>query len=490
MELRPYQKKTVELILNNIKKGVKSQLINSPTGSGKTFISANVIKELNKENKKIWFIVANEPLIMQTYKEFEKFGLSKSIIKSGLDKYFNPYAMNQIAMLQTLVKRLDKTENIKPDILFFDEADFCSKGKMVQKIKETYPDAQIIGVTGTPTNHKGYLLDGFEFYHEVITVRELQKQGFLSIDKNYIPSTLDLSNVRVMSTGEFNEEDLDQACNQTYLINDIVETYKKVNLGYKGIVFAINIDHAEKVQEAFCRAGIKTGLLHSKMKKFQRDYWLNAHEEGRIQLLVNVGILTRGYNSVDIIDCIFLRPTNSLPLYIQSVGRMARLDTQGKHFFRLFDYAGNIGRFGLWSEPRLYSFNTEPKREVEFRPIVCPSCFSVIYEKTNTCPECDFILKQQQEQREREIQDNLRAKEIVEIKAATGSEGAIEALTNLLGRNGNTFYYTKLLSMKPEKIPNDTFNSEIIRLANYARRKRYNPNYVYYKMREKMCLTS
>lgn len=487
MELRPYQKETVELILNNIKKGIKSQLINSPTGSGKTFISANVIKELNKMNKKVWFIVANEPLVMQTYNEFNKFDLDKSVIKSGLDKYYNQNSKNQIAMLQTLVKR---NLNIEPDILFFDEADFCSKGKMVKKIKETYSNAQIIGVTGTPTNHKGYLLDGFDFYHEVITVRELQKLGFLSTDKNFIPLTPNLQNVRVMSTGEFNEEDLDQACNQTYMIEDIVNTYKKVNCGYRGIVFAININHAEKMQEAFCKAGIKAGLIHSKMKKFQRDYWLDAHKQGRVQLLINVGILTRGYNDVEIIDCIFARPTNSLPLYLQAVGRMARLDSEGKHFFRHFDYAGNIERFGLWSEPRLYSPENEVKREIEYRPIVCPSCFSVIYEKTNTCPECDFILKQQQETREREIQENLRAKEIIEIKSATGSAGAIEALTNLLGRNGNTFYYTKLLSMKPERIPTDTFNSEVIRLSNYARRKKYNPNYVYYKMREKMCLTS
>lgn len=487
MELRPYQKETVELILNNIKKGIKSQLINSPTGSGKTFISANVIKELNKMNKKVWFIVANEPLVMQTYNEFNKFDLDKSVIKSGLDKYYNQNSKNQIAMLQTLVKR---NLNIEPDILFFDEADFCSKGKMVKKIKEKYPNAQIIGVTGTPTNAKGYLLDGFDFYHEVITVRELQKLGFLSIDKNFIPLTPDLKNVRVMTTGEFNEEDLDKACNQTYLIEDIINTYKKVNCGYKGIVFAININHAEKLQEAFCNAGINAGLIHSKMKKFQRDYWLEAHAKGRIQMLVNVGILTRGYNDTEIIDCIFARPTNSLPLYLQSVGRLARIDNSGKKFFRLFDYAGNIERFGLWSEPRLYSPENEVKREIEYRPIVCPSCFSVIYEKTNTCPECDFILKQQQETREREIQENLRAKEIIEIKSSTGSTGAIDALTNLLGRNGNTFYYTKLLSMKPDKIPTDTFNSEVIRLANYARRKQYNPNYVYYKMREKMCLTS
>ena len=259
MELRPYQKETVNLILDNIKNNVKSQLINSPTGSGKTFISANVIKELNNMNKKVWFIVANEPLVMQTFNEFSKFDLDRSVIKSGLDKYYNPNSKNQIAMLQTLVKR---ELNIIPDILFFDEADFCSKGKMVKKIKEKYPNAQIIGVTGTPTNAKGYLLPGFDFYHEVITVRELQKLGFLSMDKNFIPLTPDLKNVRVMTTGEFNEDDLDKACNQTYLIDDIVNTYKKVNCGYRGIVFAINIDHAEKLQKALCNAGINTGLIH------------------------------------------------------------------------------------------------------------------------------------------------------------------------------------------------------------------------------------
>lgn len=490
MQLRPYQKETVDLILGNIDKGISKQLINAPTGAGKTVIASEVVRLLVEQNKKIFFVVANEPLIMQTYNKFVGIGLFPSIIKAGMDKYYYPERKVQIIMIQSYSARVDKLPDLDPDVIIVDEVDFGFNGQMFKKLVEKHNNAQIVGLTGTPITFKGYLLPGFDFYHEVITVRELQELGFLSKDKNYIPATPDMSNVRVMTTGEFNESELDETCSQSYFINDIVETYKKVNCGYRGIVFAISIGHGEKLQQAFCKAGIKTGLVHSKMKKFQVDYWMQAHRDGRIQLLVNVGKLTRGFDDVEIIDCIMARPTMSLALYLQMVGRAARLDSEGKHFFRHFDYAGNIERFGLWSEPRLYSPENEVKKEYEFKPIVCPSCFSVIYEKTNTCPECDFILKQQQEQREREIQDNLRAKEIVEIKAATGSEGAIEALTNLLGRNGNTFYYTKLLSMKPEKILNDTFNSEIIRLANYARRKRYNPNYVYYKMREKMCLTS
>lgn len=489
MILRDYQQETVDLILNNIDKGIKKQLINSPTGSGKTVIASEVVKQLVEQGRRIFFVVANEPLIMQTYNKFIGIGLFPSIIKAGFERYYNEFAKVQIVMIQSYSARVEKLPDLNPDVIIVDEVDFGFNGQMFKKLVKKHENAFIVGLTGTPITFKGYLLPGFDFYHEVVTVRELQKRGYLSIDKNLIPTTPDMSNVRVMTTGEFNETELDETCSQSYFINDIVETYKKVNCGYRGIVFAISIGHGEKLQEAFCKAGIKTGLIHSKMKKFQVDYWMQAHRQGRIQLLVNVGKLTRGFDDVEIIDCIMARPTRSLALYLQMVGRAARLDSEGKHFFRHFDYAGNIKRFGLWSEPRLYSPDQEVKREVEFRPIVCPSCFSVIYERTNTCPECDFILTQQQAQREREIQDNLRAKEIIEIKASTDSAGAIDALTHLLGHNGNTFYYTKLLSMKPDSIPNDTFNSEVIRLSNYARRKQYNPNYVYYKMREKMCLT-
>ena len=490
MILRDYQQETVDLILNNIGKGIKKQLINSPTGSGKTVIASEVVKQLVEQGRKIFFVVANEPLIMQTYNKFIGIDLFPSIIKAGFEKYYNEFAKVQIVMIQSYSARVEKLPDLNPDVIIVDEVDFGFNGQMFKKLVKKHENAFIVGLTGTPITFKGYLLPGFDFYHEVVTVRELQKRGYLSIDKNFIPATPDMSNVQVMTTGEFNETELDETCSQSYFINDIVETYKKVNCGYRGIVFAISIGHGEKLQEAFCKAGIKTGLIHSKMKKFQVDYWMQAHRQGRIQLLVNVGKLTRGFDDVEIIDCIMARPTMSLALYLQMVGRAARLDSEGKHFFRHFDYAGNIERFGLWSEPRLYSPDQEVKREIEFKPIVCPSCFSVIYEKTNTCPECDFILTQQQAQREREIQDNLRTKEIIEIKASTGSAGAIDALTHLLGHNGNTFYYTKLLSMKPDSIPNDTFNSEVIRLSNYARRKQYNPNYVYYKMREKMCLTN
>ena len=271
-ELRPYQAKTVNIILENINKNIKSQAICLPTGAGKSYIAATLIQELLKQNKRIFFLVANEPLVKQAYDEFCSIGLNPSIIKSGMDKYYKSYAGIQILMLQTYVSRLEKINIEDPDIIIMDECDYCWKGEMIKKVFNKYSEAFIIGISATIIDDKSFLLPNFDFYYNEITVKYLQKEGFLSLDKhNFRCAKPDLSNVRMKSTGDFNDEDLDEACNQAYLIEDIIRTYKQKDLGYKGICFAISIKHAENLQKAFNNAGISCGIIHSKMKKAHRD---------------------------------------------------------------------------------------------------------------------------------------------------------------------------------------------------------------------------
>lgn len=455
--------------------------------SGKTVIASELVRILVEQGKKVFFVVANEPLIMQTYNKFTQIGLKCSIIKSKLEKYYNPLLPIQIVMIQSYSARVDRLPDLDVDVIIVDEVDHGYRGQMIKKLFEKHSNAQIVGLTGTPCTFSGNLLPDFDFYHEVVTVRELQRLGFLSMDKNYIPLTPDLSNVRVMTTGEFNEDDLNEACNKSYIINDIVKTYKTIDIGKKGICFAINIKHGENLRDAFLDAGIKCGLVHSKMKKFQVDYWMESFKKGRIQILINIGKLMRGFDQIDIYDVILCRSTLSYNYYAQMCGRGARLDAEGVHEFRIIDYSGNIQRHGLWSEPRLFSIDDGIKKEINFEPIICPGCFSVIYERTgNKCPECDFIIKAQQEKREREIKETERVEQVVEIKALTGSSGAIESLTRLLGYNGNTFYYTKILPVRVAAVDLDVFNSEVIRLANYCKRKGYKPMYVVYRLADKM----
>ena len=179
MILRDYQEKTVNLILNNIKKGIKKQLINSPTGSGKTVIASEIVKQLVDQGHKIFFVVANEPLIMQTYNKFIGIGLYPSIIKAGFEKYYNPDKKVQIVMIQSYSARVEKLPDLNPDVIIVDEVDFGFNGQMFKKLVKKHENSFIVGLTGTPITFKGYLLPGFDFYHEVITVRELQQKGYL-----------------------------------------------------------------------------------------------------------------------------------------------------------------------------------------------------------------------------------------------------------------------------------------------------------------------
>jgi len=487
IKLRDYQNDAKNRILTNIKNGVQKQLLEMPTSSGKTYMAASTISDIIAEGKKVFFIVADAPLVFQTYKAFKNIGLYPSILKAGSNRYFNEYADIQIVMAQTYKARMDKIPDLHADVVFCDEAHYMHDSNTMNKILERHPDAFIVGITGTPINEKGYLLSGYDKYElDIINIRELQRQKMVAIDRYFPATPMDVSNVRIKNTGEFNDKDLDETCNQSYITKDIVQGYLKFNEGHKAICFAINIDHAEKLRDEFLNAGIKAGVVHSKQKKFLNNYWFESHRKGRVQILVSVSSIIRGYDDVSIIDMIDCSPTNSLRKQIQKWGRCCRMDNLGIGYARIFDFGGNYNRFLAWSMPRMYSLDKAFEVRPEDKSIVCFNCFEPIYERTNKCPNCGVILTEQMEKKEREIKDNLRVQEIKEIQALTGSAGAIESLSRLLGYNGNTFYYTKILPVRVASVDLDVFNSEVIRLANYCRRKAYKPYYVVAKMREKM----
>lgn len=486
--LRWYQAEAKKRILNNIDNGIKKQLIEMSTGSGKTILAGDTIKELvNVRKMKVFFIVANSMLVMQTYKSFQNLSLYPSIIKSGKEKYFNPNAEIQIIMAQTYKSRIDKMPKINADVVFIDEVHYMYDCNTMNKILEHHPNAYIVGMSATPITANGYLLPNFDKYEmNIVNIRQLQKEGLLAIDRYFPAVPMNIDGVRIKNTGEFDELELDEKCNKSYIIDDIVKGYKQFDEGNKAICYAININHGERLQKAFLEAGIKAGLIHSKMKKFQVDYWMDRHRKGAIQVLINVSCLIQGYDDISIIDMIDVQPTNSLRKQIQKWGRVCRMDDIGVGYARIFDFAGNYDRFLAWSMPRIYSLDKEFKVEPKYRSVICPSCFEPIYEMTNKCPNCGFILTQQMEKKQREINDTLKLQKIEEITNEYNSGGIIQKLTDLLGHNGNTFYYTKLLPLRPQSVDIEAFNVEVSRLVSYCKRKGYKPMYVYYKVRDKM----
>jgi superfamily II DNA or RNA helicase len=485
--LRWYQEEAKKRILKNIDNGVKKQLIMMATASGKTLTAAFTIKELLTQGKKIFFIVSGDKLVMQTYVAFKGQGIDCSVIKAGQERYYNEYSKVQIIMAQTYKARLNKIIDLHCDVAFVDEIHYMYEGNTMNAIFEKHADAFIVGLSATPIDFNGELLSGFDKYEtNIVTIKQLQDEKMVARDRYFPAKPMDVSNVRVKNTGDYNDKDLEAVCNQSFIVDEVVESYLEHNEGYKGIVFAISIAHAERLRDSFLNHGIKCGLIHSKMKKFQISYWLDAHKTGRIQLLINVGMLIMGYDDVNIIDMIDAQPTLSERKQIQKWGRACRMDDEGLGFARIFDYAGNTERHHYWCMERIYTLNNGEAKEKVLAPVVCFNCFNVIYEKSNKCPYCEETLKEQQEAREREVKEYLKVKQVEEIIIQTGSAGAIEALTRLLGYNANTFYYTKVLPVRVASVGLDVFNSEVIRIVNYCRRKSYKPGYVVFKLADKM----
>ena len=481
---RPYQTDRINNALNQIKK-VNKHMIVAPTGAGKTVIATYIIKNLIDNGKRLMFAVANTELVMQSYNTFSQNFIQCGVIKAGLEKYQNHHAPCQIVMMQSYSARKEKLPDLAPDIIIVDEVDFGYKGDRLKSLLEQYPNIKMIGLTATPIDDKGNLLKGFDSIDDELTPLLLIQQGFLSRERYIQPTQFDLSNVKINKMGEFVESELDEACNKDYIIADVVSSYKKMYEGNKFICFANSINHAELLQADFLKQGLNTMIIHSKMKKSDIKSTYKHHQNGYIKGLINVGMVTRGYDDVDVIDIVNCRATMSEALYRQMIGRAARLDKKGLHYFRHFDYAGNAERFGYWSSPRKYSEKLDREKEVD--PIICPNCKEIIFEKVKFCPYCHYELIaeiKKQDAKRKEIEEKNKVTQVVEIEIKMGLEPVINILNNF--GDGTTFYYNKLFKYKPasSKCP-ESFYNEIKLLAKKVIRQGYKPDYIVFKIKEK-----
>ena len=215
--LRWYQIEAKKRILNNIDNGIKKQCIMMATASGKTLTAAFTIKELLQQGKKIFFIVSGDKLVMQTYKAFKSEGIDCSIIKSGLERYYNEYAKVQIIMAQTYKARLNKIMNLHCDIAFVDEIHYMYEGNTMNAIFERHANSFIVGLSATPIDFKGDLLPGFDKYElDIVTIKQLQDEKSVARDRYFPAKPMDVSTVRVKNTGDYNEKDLEEVCTQSF----------------------------------------------------------------------------------------------------------------------------------------------------------------------------------------------------------------------------------------------------------------------------------
>ena len=292
-----------------------------------------------------------------------------------------------VASIQSLANYKDELDF---DIVIIDEChrvpDKSKESQYGTVLKKL--DARLIGFTATP-----YRLDSGLIYGEgewwislnyQIPLRQLIDEGHL-VDyrhKTTIATKRIASGLKSVKTtaGEYNEKQSSELMTQTANIHSIKNTVQDEK---SIVVFCVSIDHAEAVAAILDDFAI----VHSKMSSADREENLRRFDAGEARWMLNVGVLTEGWDCSRV-DCIVLaRPTKSTALYVQMVGRGLRLHP-GKEVCTIYDLVGCHDEFGFVDDPQIIT--DDERGEGEAKPKVCPECFSVVPAAVKICPDCGF----------------------------------------------------------------------------------------------------
>lgn len=385
MELRPYQTALLDDARAAFRNGDRSVLIQLPTGGGKTVSGSHMIGGSSRRGKVCWWLSHRRELIAQTSRTFSAVGITHGIIAGGHSS--DPHKLAQIGSVQTVARRLDRLA--PPDLIIFDECHHLGAAQWA-KIFEAFPEAKIVGLTATPWRLDGKGLG--RWFNTMVngpTVADLIENGSLSRYRLFAPSTPDLSGVATQM-GDYKKDSLAAAMDKPSIVGDAVAHYRKLCTGKRAVAFAVNIEHSQHIVEQFRGAGIPAEHVDGTMDTNSRDAAIQRFIAGETLILSNCELFGEGFDVPAIEAAILLRPTKSLSLHLQQVGRALR-PAPGKSEAIILDHAGNSLIHGLPDDDREWSLEDRAKRKAGEKSTVaiksCPSCFH-IHRPAPACPQC------------------------------------------------------------------------------------------------------
>lgn len=442
MHLRGYQSDGLAEIRGHLLAGVRAVLWQMPTGAGKTASTAHMLGNAAKRGKRAWFLCHRRELILQTHRAFKAGGVPHGIIAAGFD-----LAMRrpiQICSVQTVARRLDRLE--EPDLIIFDEAHHVAAGTW-SAIARRYPNAVHIGLSATPERLDGQGLS--PFFQRMVTgpsVADLIAQGWLVPYRMFAPSTPDLSAVHTRM-GDFVQREVAQVMDKPRVVGDAVEHYRRHAMGRRAVVFAVSIEASHRIVAAFNAAGIAAEHVDGETPSDQRDAAIARFQRAETRVLSNVDLFGEGFDLPAIEAVILLRPTQSLAMYLQQVGRGLR-PAPGKADVVILDHAGNCQRHGLPDDAREWSLDggmvrKKAERDPDDAPIrqclpykgvdgrMVGGCYAISPAFMPKCRECGvpFAVKQRKVE---EVAGNLEEVEAAKLRRQAAKEQAMAATPEAL----------------------------------------------------------
>lgn len=400
IQLREYQKRLIDCVRNEIKRGKRRVMMVLPTGGGKSHIIGSIAKRCLDNGHKVLALMHRRQLVTQLVERFEDCGVNSGVIMSGEECSLDCRA--QVATCQTYGRRMQLDDIafnrwwIDASVVFVDEAHHAMS-KTYQRILKSYENKIVIGVTATPILASGIGMgEYFDAIVQPVGVKELIDAKHLVPGVYYGPSAPDLSKLRTVA-GDYHKGDLEKVMNQPKLVGDVVENWLKIAGDRKTMVFAVKVNHSKAIRQEFEWKGVKAEHLDANAPDDVREATLDRFRNGETQVICNVGLYTEG-TDIPEIECIVLaRPTKSMGLYLQMIGRGAR-PHDGKKDFIIIDHGGCIERLGFYEDEIEWSldgkkvgYRKKKQRKAESRYMTCDECRFVF--RGSKCPQCGTVVK-------------------------------------------------------------------------------------------------
>lgn len=438
--LRQYQTELVDRIRASYRGGRRAALLQLPTGGGKTCVFCDIVERTVRNHHSAYILVHRAELLRQASDKLTDLGILHGCIAAG--RSITGDAV-QVASVQTLVRRLATVP--APDLVIVDEAHHSLAGSW-RRILNAWPNTRILGVTATPCRLDGAGL-GVESggYYDVLiegpSMKSLTAQGYLSRPVLYAPPVgADLDGIRSRA-GDFDVKESAVRLDKPKITGCAVDHYTRLSLGLPAIAFCSSIEHARHVSEQFNAASIPSIDINGELDDSTRKYRINALARGEIKVLTSCDLISEGTDIPVVTTAILLRPTQSLGLYLQQVGRVLR-PFPGKSHAIILDHVKNWERHGMPDQNREWTLNPErrtPRKKLEDDDVPalrsCPQCYMVMRATIEVCPQCGAV----KETKKRELkQVNETLSEITEEDASrirqqqSREQGMAKTLQDLL----------------------------------------------------------
>ena len=441
----------------------RSVMAQMPTGTGKTYLLTAVIDSFVSNNpmEKVWIVAHRRELVSQIDETVRKFHSYSSSNTSFL------LSSVKAVSIQWLSKHYDEIGE-KPGMIVIDEAHHAL-AKTYKEMWERFPHSKFLGLTATPCrlNGKGFT-DLFDVLVQSWCVPEFISKGrlatydFVSIKSDGVTQRLIDSLQKRGADGDYQNKEMDMLLNKKPSIERLYRSLEEYGKDRKGIVYAINISHAQKITKLYQEHGVKAIAIDSKTPAMERQQDIEAFKKGDIQVLVNVDIFSEGFDCPDVEFVQLARPTLSLAKYLQMVGRGLRV-AKGKKNCVIIDNVGLYRVFGLPSQVWNWNAMFEGKLKVG--------------KKKETAKEREFFLMN-------EVQDDIQIHPDSEMIMVMSHEELLQ-----------TIQYREFVDSKGEfaiiKLPNGKMTvvnrqgEQVLEPGGYYDMKLLDGNILFYRPRRK-----